>query len=117
MILSISDKANENYLAKVVKLPAPHKHPNADKLQLVTIDGYTVITGLNAVEGQLYVYFPAESVLCHEYLSWSNSYSDANLNNDQKIKGYFDRNGRVRCVKLRDQISEGYIVPFDDIVK
>lgn len=104
-----------NYLAKVVRLPKPFKHPNADKLQLVSIDSNVVVTGLNAREGDIYVYFPIETAINKDYLAWSNSFSDPLLNVDKTKKGFFHGKGRVKAVKLRGQPSEGYIVPVGDI--
>ena len=74
MSLKISEKANPNYLAKVVKLNNIRKHENADRLQCVAIDGNNVITGLDAKDGALYVYFPLESAINKEFLSWGNSF-------------------------------------------
>lgn len=108
---------NPNYVAKVVKLPAPRKHENADKLQIVTIDSQNVVTGLTAKEGDIYIYFPLESRLNHDYLSWSNSYAKAELNKDVAKKGFFPSVGRVKTTKLRGIFSEGYIVPVADLVE
>lgn len=115
MTLKISEKANRNYLAKVIKIENLRKHSNADRLQITTIDGNNVITGLNAREGMLYVYFPLECAVNKEYLAYSNSFSDNNLNKDKEIKGYFPSTGRVRATRLRGEKSEGYIVPASDI--
>lgn len=115
MTLKISEKANPNYLAKIIRLDNLRKHPNADRLQITTIDGNNVITGLNAREGMLYVYFPLECAINKEYLKYSNSFQDSNLNKDTEVKGYFPSTGRVRATRLRNQKSEGYVVPVSDI--
>jgi hypothetical protein len=115
MSISISKDANVNYLAKVVKLNNIRKHSNADRLQCVSIDGNNVITGTLASEGGLYVYFPLESAINSNYLSWSNSYEKKELNQDTEAKGFFGHSGRVRAIRLRGERSEGYIVPANDI--
>lgn len=114
-MLKKSETAHANYLSKVVKLEGLRKHEKADRLQCVTIDGFNVITGLDAQDGMLYIYFPAESALNAEYLSWSNSYEDKELNADKEKKGFFNKHGRVRNIKLRSEKSEGYIVPVADL--
>lgn len=106
---------NPNYLARVIKLPAPRKHTGADRLQCVSILGNNVITGLNAKEGDLYVYFPLESAINIAFLSHTNSFSNAEDNRDKKIKGFFSKQGRVKALKLRNEKSEGYIVPAASI--
>lgn len=110
MTISISQNANLNYLAKVVKLSNLRKHSGADRLQVTTIDGNNIITGLAAKEDDLYVYFPLESALNKEYLSWSNSYEDKSLNQNPEVKGFFNKHGRVRAIRLRGERSEGYII-------
>ena len=115
MTLKISEKANHNYLAKVVQLNNIRKHENADRLQCVSIDGNNVITGLDAKDGALYVYFPLESAINKEFLSWGNSFEDKTLNQNKEVKGFFNKKGRVRAIRLRGERSEGYIVPVQSI--
>lgn len=120
MILSTSKDANPNYLAWVVQVSELKPHPNADRLQIATVHHCDVITGLDAKVGDIYVYFPIESVINTKFLSWSNSYEDKDLNEDLKTKGFFHKSSRVRAVKLRGEYSNGYIVPFrvvQDFVK
>lgn len=112
MKISVSNESNPNYLSKVVKIKNIQKHPNADKLQIVVIDFQTVITGLDAKEGDLYVYFPIECKINKDFLSFTNSFRDKSLNKDQEKVGFFDENGRVKAMKLRAEKSCGYIVPI-----
>lgn len=115
MTLKISEKANANYLAKVIRLDNLRKHSNADRLQVATIDGNNVITSLAAQDGMLYIYFPLESAINKEYLSYSNAFQEKELNKDTEVKGYFQKTGRVRATNLRGEKSEGYMVPVTDI--
>lgn len=114
-MLTTSENPDVNYLAQIVRLETVIKHPNADKLQLTTVCGAEVVTGLQAKEGDLYVYFPIECQIDHKYLCWSNSYSDSARNQDPMKKGFFHKQGRVKMVKLRDKYSNGYIVPVSDL--
>lgn len=110
-MFNISEKANQNYLAKIVKINNIRKHANADRLLVSTIDGNDVITGADTKEGDVVIYFPLECAINKEYLAWSNSFEDKTLNADQTKKGFFNSKGRVRAVKLRGQPSMGYMVP------
>lgn len=105
-----------NHLAKIVRLPPPVKHPNADKLQLVTIDNQTVVTGLTAKEDDIYIYFPLETAINAQFLSATNSFSDSTLNKDSNVKGFFTDKCRVKAIKLRGIPSEGYIIPIDSLL-
>jgi hypothetical protein len=107
-MLSITEKSN--YLSKVVKLSNLRKHTNADRLQCVSIDGNNVITGTTQKDGDLVVFFPVESQINHEFLSFTNSFEDKTLNRDQTVKGYMGSHCRVRAIRLRGEKSEGYII-------
>lgn len=115
-MLSISENANSNYLARVIVLNGVHKHPNAEKLQMVTVDFQNVIVGPDAKDGDVCVYFPVESQINLDFLADTNSFSDQELNKDKNVKGYFNKQGRVRAVKLRGEYSFGYIVPADNLL-
>jgi hypothetical protein len=112
-MFKISEKANHNYLAQVVRLDNIVPHPNADRLQIASIQGNSVIVSLDAKEGDVYVYFPLECAINKEFLSWSNSFSDKTLNADKQAVGFFGKQCRVRAVKLRSVPSMGYALPFD----
>lgn len=115
-MLTTSENANPNYLAKVVALKGLKKHSNADRLQTVDIDFQTVITGLDAKEGDVYIFFPVESKISTEFLSATNSFRDKSLNEDKEKAGFFEDKGRVKAMKLRGEKSMGYIVPVDIVV-
>lgn len=114
-MLTTRENSNPNYLAKIVRLRDVRQHSNADRLQCVDIDFQTVITGMDAKDGDTYVFFPVDSKINLEFLAYTNSFSDKNLNNDPEAKGYFNKNGRVRATNLRGEKSRGYIVPIDTI--
>lgn len=103
---------NTNYACRIIRLPKPYKHPNADKLQCVNYQSNIVITGLAAQEGDLYVYFPLECQIHHDYLSYTDSFQESTLNQNPTVKGFFPSSGRVKAVRLRQQPSMGYIVPI-----
>lgn len=116
-MLTTSKGANKNYLAKVVKLEGVKKHSNADRLQTVDIDFNTVITGMDAKDGDIYIYFPVESKINELFLSETNSFSNKLKNFDQEKKGYFGDKCRVKATRLRGEKSMGYIVPVTEVYK
>lgn len=111
----ISKEANVNYLCKVIKIKNIRKHENADKLQIINIDFQTVITGLDAKKGDIYVFFPLECQINKEFLSYTNSFRHKELNKDKEQIGFFEDNRRVRAMKLRGEKSMGYIVPVKTV--
>ncbi len=114
-MFSISEKANKNYLAKIVEIKNLRKHANADRLQIFTVDGNNVITGMDAKEGDIGIYFPLECAINAEYLSANNEFKDNNLNSDVTQKGFFEYHGRVKALRLRGEKSEGYFAPLSSL--
>lgn len=113
MKLIKSKKASENYLSKIVRIDSFRKHndPEVNKLKCCTIDGFNIITGIDSEPG-LYVYFPALSQINNDFLSYANLYRHKELNKDPEQSGMFEDNGRVKAIKLRGEISEGFILPI-----
>lgn len=102
-----------NYRAKIVKIDRLEPHPNADKLLITVVDFQRIIVGLNTQIGDLFVYFPLESQINSEFVSFFNGYSNADLNKDKTKKGFFGK-PRVRATRLRGEPSEGYLHPLAD---
>ena len=112
MKLIISPKANVNYLAKIVQINQfkPHTDPEVNKLKCCIIDGFNIICGIDSEPG-LYVYFPTACCLNPDFLRFANLYRHTELNADPNQSGMFDDNGRVKAIRLRGELSEGFILP------
>lgn len=106
---------DSNYLARIVSLKGLRKHANADRLQCVNVGMNNVITGMDAKEGDIYVFFPIESKINQNFLSFTNSFRDEKYNNDKEKKGFFEWNCRVRAMRLRGERSMGYLVPAQKV--
>jgi hypothetical protein len=102
-------------LAKIIELKNLKKHSNADRLQTVDVDFKTVITGMNAKNGDIYVYFPLECKINEDFLSFTNSFRDKTKNADPEQVGFFEDNCRVKAMRLRGEKSMGYIVPIAEL--
>lgn len=113
-IFSINSE-NPNYLAKIISTSAVSAHPNADRLAVTTVDGFNVIVGKDTKPGELFIYFPLESKINSDFLSFVNGFIQSEENHDQNKKGFFDyKNCRVRAQKFRGFLSEGYLHPIND---
>lgn len=102
-----------NYRAKIVQLGEPKKHNNADKLQCWNIDFQNVITDLGYKSGDIVAYFPVECAINKEFISFINGFEDKTQNKDIEKKGFFNKHGRVRAIKLRGEASQGFIIPVN----
>jgi len=119
MNIKVSENADPNYLATVIRCPEIRDHPGADRLSITEIFGNTVVLGKGSyVKDDLCVYFPVESCLSPKFLSWANLYDKEILNADGKTKGFFSQKGnRVKAVKLRGIPSQGFLYKIEELAK
>lgn len=112
MKLIKSKNANVNYLAKVVRIEnfKAHSDPAVTRLKCCVIDGFNIICGIDSEPG-LYIYFPTACCINPDFLRYANLYRHKELNNDPEQSGMFEDNGRVKAIRLRGELSEGFIIP------
>lgn len=119
MKLSTSKCSNVNYLAKVVQIDnfTNHIDPEVTRLKVAHVDGYNIIVGVDEQPGK-FVYFPTSCCINPQLLSFANLYRnyEKNENPDPEKKGLFEDNGRVKAVKLRGQVSEGFLLPLQTML-
>lgn len=104
-----------NNTAIIVKINSIRSHPAADRLIIIDLFGTQVITSPDVKEGDLMIYFDSNLKLSQEYLKANNLYRNAELNSDTTKTGYFEDNGRVKCVKLRGELSDGLLMPLESV--
>jgi hypothetical protein len=102
-----------NNSAIVVKINKIVPHPDADKIQLAKLFGTQVIVGLDTKEGDILVYVDSNMKMSPEFLRENNLYRHSNLNKDTTKSGFFDDNGRVKAIKMRGEISDGFLFPLN----
>lgn len=88
------------FKVEVVKINGVNSHPNADRLDIATIEGmaYQVVTAKgNFTLGDIAFYFPIDSVIPDEYLDKFG------------IRPYYSK--KLRAAKLRGIFSEGLLIP------
>jgi len=93
-------------IVEVSKVNAVKKHPNADRLDIVTIKGFDCVVGKDEFRaGDKVVYFPPETLFQKEtaerlgvtkYLSWKEA------------------GGRTKVVRLRGEYSFGIVIKPDN---
>lgn len=107
---------NSNYAAIVTEIKTVIPLQGCDNVQAAIILGNQVIVGKDVQVGDIGLYFPLECQLSSEYLSNNNLYRKGELNKDNTKKGYFEENGRIRCVKFRGHKSEGLFMPWQSLL-
>lgn len=98
----------------IVEIKDLRPHTNADKLQLATFFGETVVVGLDTKIGDIGVYFPCD-------LQLSEEYCDANDLCRKKAdgtdgNGYLERDKRnIKAISLRGEKSYGLYAPLESL--
>ena len=106
---------NPNYAATVVKISNIIPLENCDNVVATMIMGNQVIVSKDTKINDVGLFFPVECELSKAYLSNNNLYRHSELNVDKDKKGYFEDNGRIRCVKFRGHNSEGLFMPIQSL--
>jgi hypothetical protein len=113
--MSLKKPKNSNYCANIVKVANTVTLENCDNVCHSIILSNKVITSKEVKSGDIGLYFPLETKLSHEFLSNNNLYRHKELNIDKEKAGYFEDNGRIRCVKFRGNSSEGFFIPLSSL--
>lgn len=116
MKLIKSERANLNYLARVVEIQnfEPHPNPEVTRMKVCQIPNtmYKICVGIDSEPGK-YIYFPAGCTINSNFLSYCNLYRHSDKNSNTKKSGFFEDNGVVKAIKLKGFKSEGFIIQFN----
>lgn len=85
------------------------KHPNADKLDVITVSGYTVVSQKDTHKVGDTVFFIREDsqiIVDEQKFPWHTG-----------IKTYLGKNGRVKTIKLRGIFSSGIVLNADKVLE
>ena len=108
---------SKNYTCQVIKLPPIQKIDGLDNLVKVTHQGNDCLIGKDIdSDDDLYLFFPSECQISHEFLSKNNLYRNLELNEDKTKKGFFEDNRRCKSIKFKGVISTGFIIPIGSLM-
>jgi hypothetical protein len=74
-----------------------------------------IVVSKDIQENTLGIYFDSNLQISKEFLSANNLYRDSTLNKDTTKSGFFDENGRVKCLKLRGVKSDAFWIPVSSL--
>jgi hypothetical protein len=114
-MLNQSKNCNLNYSAQVVELKNKIQHPNADRLIGWTVQGCNVWTSSDYKEGDVCVFFPLESQISTELISYLSLFRKSEYNQNKGVTGFFELKGRVKALKLRGAPSEGFLLKIESL--
>lgn len=104
-----------NYKCTIVSIKNLQPLNGLDNLLGTNIFGNQILVGKETKEGDLGLYFPAESQLGEDFCKVNNLYRDNTLNIDPLAKGMFDVNRRVRVQKFKGNPSSGFWIPINSL--
>jgi hypothetical protein len=102
-----------NYTGVVIRMRHKETLAGLDNLMGVTVFGNLTLVQKDYELEQLYVFFPAGTVLDQDFVSKNNLFREPTLNADQTKKGYFEPNARVKAIKFRGNTSTGVLMKLD----
>lgn len=101
-----------SYFGIITKITEIEHHPNADRLLIAKVFGNPVIVGLDTKIGDIVCYFSSDGQLSEEFCRENNLFRHAQYNKDKSKTGYFEDSRRVRIVKFRGSVSDGFVCPL-----
>lgn len=63
------------------------------------------------------MFIPTLTSISHEYLRDHNLYSSKSKNKDKEVSGYFPNSGIVKAIKLKKNISNAFVVKYEDFLE
>lgn len=133
-IFTKSESFKEEYSATIVRVGELKDIENSDNLKQAIIDGFSVVVNKNDVkEGDYMIYCKNETELNAQFLSVNNMYElgererNANYADVQALidegkqdeaktmVGYFNKNGRVKMIRLRGCPSMGVLMKLESM--
>lgn len=79
-MLNKSKNINENYACRILRIDAIEPIPDAHSIVRAILGTDKVVVGKHAKVGDIVAFFPVGSIICSEFLSKNNMYSNAELN-------------------------------------
>ena len=114
--MKLKEPRNVNYCAIVAKIDSTVALPKMDRVKHGIILGNKIIISKEYEAGKVGLYFPVECALSPAFLKANNLYRKADLNEDTTKSGYFEENGRIRCIKFQKvHESQGLFMPLDSL--
>ena len=129
MFISKHKTFREEYCATVVQIGETFPIEGKDRIVKTLVNGLSIVIGKDEFKtGDIAVYCANETCLHELFLHLNSMYEDKELNVDKEKKGYINKYGRVRVVKLGGVPSYGLLIhpsciatfinePVEDVTK
>lgn len=111
MFISKNANFKEEYCATIVRIGETFPIEGKDRILKTLVNGNSIVIGKDEFKtGDIAVYCPIETCLHELFLHLNSMYEDKELNVDPEKKGYINKHGRIRIVKLGGIPSLGILL-------
>lgn len=114
--LSKSETMSTEYCCTIVQIGEVKPIEGSDFLGVVIVEGREIVVRKDQTkEGDIMFYVSNECQLNQDFLYINSLYEDKTLNSNPEHKGYINKYGRIRMVKLRGVLSMGFLFGIDEM--
>lgn len=129
MFVSKHKKFKEEYCCSIVRVGDTFPIEGRDRIVKTLVNGLSIVIGKDEFKpGDVAVYCANETCLHELFLHLNSMYDEKELNLDQTRKGYINKHGRVRAIRLGGVPSYGLLIhpssiatfinePVDEVTK
>ena len=111
MVISKHENFKEEYCATVVRIGETFPIEGKDRIVKTLVNGLSIVIGKEEFKtGDIAVYCANETCLHELFLHLNSMYEDKELNADQEKKGYINKYGRIRVIRLGGVPSYGILL-------
>ena len=115
-MLTKSENFKQEYCCTIVRIGKVEPIDNSDFLAQVLVEGRTIVVRKDQVhEGDVMLYVANECQVNADFLRSGSYFEDRSMNADPERKGYINKYGRIRMVKLRGILSMGILFAPEEI--
>ena len=115
-MLTKSETFKQEYCCTIVRIGKVEPIVNSDFLAQVLVEGRTIVVRKDQVhEGDVMLYVANECQVNADFLRSGSYFEDRSMNADPERKGYINKYGRIRMVKLRGILSMGILFAPEEI--
>ena len=116
MFISKNQNFKEEYCASVVRIGETFPIEGRDRIVKTLVNGLSIVIGKDEFKtGDIAVYCANETTLHELFLHLNSMYEDKELNVDPEKKGYINKHGRVRMIRLGGVPSYGILLHPESI--
>lgn len=134
-IFTLSEKAQQEYSALVVRIENLTPIENSDRLAQTIVGGNSIVVSNQTKIGSVMVYVPIECAINDSFLSANNLFElgqchrnsnrkvveqlieEGKKDEAKKLVGFFNKHGRVKVIRLRGVPSMGFLIEKESLVK